>query len=135
VEGKAPDLLAEYLSKDSLAADLAEKRRRYGALGVAEYWVFNPWGEFAAPRIQGWALQGPEQFEALPAEADGSIASRVLPIRFAIRNDLLEVLDRDSREPLSLLGTLETRLQQEQEARLALEQEVERLKRQLGELG
>jgi hypothetical protein len=117
VEGKAPDLLAEYLSKDSLAADLDDKRRRYAALGVREYWVFNPWGEFAAPRIQGWALHGPEQFEPLPVEADGSIASRVLPICFAIRDDLLDVLDRDSREPLSPLRALETRLKAEQEAR------------------
>lgn len=160
-EGKPPDLLAEFLSKESLAADMAGKSRRYAELGVREYWVFNPWGEFAAPRIQGWALRGLQPPEPLPLEADGSVASRVLPVRFAVREDLLEILDAATGESLSPLRAQALRIERETRARLlaedlarreaearhqeaaarrqeaetrhALEQEVERLRRQLKE--
>lgn len=154
VEGKPPDLLAEFLSRESLAADIAEKRRRYAELGVREYWVFNPWGEFAAPRIQGWTLHGEQPAEPLPVEADGSVASHVLPVRFAVREDLLEILDATAGESLSPLRAQQRRIEHETQARLraeelarreaearreeadarrALEAEIERLRRLLEE--
>jgi hypothetical protein len=141
-EGKAPDLLGEFLSKESLGRDMGEKRDRYGALGVREYWLFNPWGKFAAPRIQGWTLHGSDPAEPLPAEADGSVASRVIPVRFTVHDELLDILDAESGEALSPLRAQQLRIreevrarQREAEARQALEQEVERLRRQLEERG
>ena len=53
LEGKPPDLLAEYLSPRSQTGDLGEKLRLYALVGAREFWVFNPSGRFALPRIQG----------------------------------------------------------------------------------
>jgi Uma2 family endonuclease len=115
-EGKMPDLVAEYLSPTSLKADQHGKVDAYRKLGIPEYWLFNPSGEFAGPRIRGWNLQGREGPEPLAAGPEGSFASRILPIRFAITDDVLEVLDRSTLVRLTPLHAQQLRIR-EAEAR------------------
>jgi len=112
LEGKPPDLLAEYLSPSSVEADLHLKRPRYAALGVREYFVFNPAGRFRYPRMQGWTLHRNGRADALILAADGSISSNVLPVRFVIVDDQLLIVDRESGRPLSELPLVQQRLQQ-----------------------
>lgn len=111
-EGKIPDLVAEYLSPTSLTSDQVKKVDAYHKLGIAEYWLFNPAGEFAGPRIRGWNLQGKGGPEPLSEEADGSFASRVLPIRFAVLDDVLEVLDGRSLQLLTPLHAQQLRIRE-----------------------
>lgn len=125
-EGKAPDVLMEWLSPSSLTADLVEKPRDYAQLGVREYFVFNPAGRFAVSRIQGWRLRPDGKKEALPVASDGGVASEVLPVRFAIVQEQLLVFDRDTGEPL-------TALEAERRLRLEAEAEVQRLRKLLEE--
>jgi Uma2 family endonuclease len=103
VEGKAPDLLIEFLSKDSLRADRFIKPARYGKVGVREYFVFNPASMFASvrARIQGWTLDRAGGKTSLPTEADGGVNSRVLPVRFTIQFDQLFVVDQETGTPIS----------------------------------
>jgi len=112
LEGKPPDLLAEYLSQSSVEADLHLKRPRYAALGVREYFVFNPAGRFRYPRMQGWTLHRNGRADALIPAADGGISSNVLPVRFVIVDDQLLIVDRESGRPLSELPLVQQRLQQ-----------------------
>ncbi len=112
LEGKPPDLLAEYLSPSSVEADLHLKRPRYTALGVREYFVFNPAGRFRYPRMQGWTLHRNGRADALIPAADGGISSNVLPVRFVIVDDQLLIVDRESGRPLSELPLVQQRLQQ-----------------------
>ena len=146
-EGKPPDFLAEWLSPSSLSADRSGKPDAYSKLGVREYWVFNPAGTFPGPRLQGWTLRGEAPPQPLPAAADGSIASRILPVRFLIAGDVLELLDYRTGEPLTPVQAAKRRWRQEFELRMAaeaaqqkaeaevrrLQAELERLRRELGE--
>jgi len=116
-EGKPPDMVAEFLSPSSLAADQIGKLEAYRLLGIREYWLFNPAGSFPLPYIQGWALHGELESEPLPEMADGSIASRVLPVRFIVRGGLLDVLDQSTGQPLSSKRTWELQLREETAAR------------------
>ena len=44
-EGKAPDFVLEIASESTVNHDLGDKRDRYAAMGVQEYWRFDPTGE------------------------------------------------------------------------------------------
>jgi Uma2 family endonuclease len=118
-EGKAPDLLIEFLSQDSLKADRSVKPRRYGKLGVRELFVFNPAGLFSPHhvRIQGWSLDTTGGRTSLPVEPDGGVNSRVLPVRFAIRFNQLFVLDQVTGVPITELQEMRLAYMHEAEAR------------------
>ncbi len=142
VEGKPPDLLAELLSKDTRRIDMEQKRERYAKLGVREYFVFNPERRFRLPRIHGWTLYRDGSALPLPVEPDGGIASTVLPVRFAIVDDYLVVLDQPSGGPASPLADAYLRVHAEEAARrraeAAREQaeaEVQRLRALLEQRG
>ena len=139
--GRPPTLVAEWLSDRSLNADRVAKPKAYRKLGIGEYWLFNPYGEFPDPRIQGWDLQAAGEPAPFPVEADGSVRSRVLSVRFVVREALLEVLDAATGEPLTPQHAQALRLQEESVARLheaaarrQAEEEVERLRAELERL-
>ena|SRR5579859_1665974 len=141
VAGKAPEILGEFLSPSSLLADLVEKPRRYGALGVREYYVFDPDGSVGVPRVQGWVLQGEEQRQELPRDPDGGLTSRVVPIRFELIDDHITVVDSRSGEIALRYGDVQHVLHQEraarrraESAREAAESEVRRLRAELDRL-
>lgn len=127
-EGKAPDVLMEWLSPSSLKADLVEKPRDYARMGVREYFVFNPNARFAVPRIQGWRLRREGEKEALPTGDEGCVASEVLPVRFCIVREQLVALDRETGEPLTVADA-------ERQRRLEAEAEVQRLRKLLEKRG
>lgn len=141
VLGKPPTLVAEWLSDSSLKADRTLKADEYRKLGIAEYWLFNPYGEFRDPRVQGWDLQVADDPAPLPAEADGSVASRALPVRFVVQETRLDVLDPTTGEPLTpqraqelhLLDEITAR-QREAAARRLADEEVQRLRAELERL-
>jgi Uma2 family endonuclease len=131
--GKPPTLVAEWLSDSSLKADRELKAGEYRKLGIAEYWLFNPYGEFRDPRVQGWDLQAEDDPAPLPGEADGSVASRVLPVRFVVHETRLAVLETTTGEPLTPLRAQELHIldeiaRREREAALRhqAEQEAQR---------
>jgi hypothetical protein len=99
--GKPPTLVAEWLSDSSLKADRELKAGEYRKLGIAEYWLFNPYGEYGDPRMQGWDLQAAADPSPFPVEVDGSVASRALPVRFVVREGRLDVLDTATGAPLT----------------------------------
>ena len=57
-EGKAPDFVLEVASKSTWREDLGPKRDLYARLGVKEYWMYDPTGEYFTPVLQGLRLAG-----------------------------------------------------------------------------
>lgn len=55
-EGKPPDVVFEFASENSWQADLGWKRGLYLGLGVQEYFLFDPTGEYFDPILQGYRL-------------------------------------------------------------------------------
>jgi len=123
VEGKPPDLLAEFLSDSSLRADLVEKVQRYQELGVREYLVFNPSGIFHQPLIQGWDLQASRGAAPLSPDAGGGVTSRILPVRFVIINGNLTLFDSRTGDNLSDYERANRRAREANEARIRAEAE------------
>ena len=56
-EGKAPDWVLEVASKSTYKKDVGAKKDLYEALGVGEYFVYDPQGGLHDPRLRGWVLR------------------------------------------------------------------------------
>ena len=57
-EPKGPDFVLEVLSSSTWQTDRDTKRSLYAALGVAEYWLFDPTRELLSPPLRGMRLIG-----------------------------------------------------------------------------
>jgi Uma2 family endonuclease len=57
-EGKAPELVIELTSRSTHLEDLGNKRAIYEALGVKEYYIFDPEGDQFDPPFRAFRLQG-----------------------------------------------------------------------------
>ena len=56
LEPKAPDFVLEVTSRRTWQEDQGRKRKLYRGLGVAEYWQYDPTGDYLQPRLQGLRL-------------------------------------------------------------------------------
>ncbi len=54
--GKMPELVMEMTSQSTKDRDRTHKPELYAALGVAEYWQYDPHDAYLQPRLQGWQL-------------------------------------------------------------------------------
>ena len=63
-EPKAPDWVLEITSRSTRREDQGRKRKLYRRLGVAEYWQYDPTGDYLIPRLQGLVLEAGE-YEAM----------------------------------------------------------------------
>ena len=55
-EPKAPDFVLEIASESTYRADRGEKRDTYAAMGVVEYWQYDPVGSYLDPPLLGFRL-------------------------------------------------------------------------------
>ncbi len=97
-EGKPPDWVLEVASPSTQADDLGVKRRRYAAMGVPEYWMFDPKGGVyppGTPRLQGLKLVDGEYLPLPSRLADGgrTIRSEVLGLDVRVDGELLRFRD------------------------------------------
>jgi Uma2 family endonuclease len=132
--GKAPEVLGEFLSPSSEKADQGEKPERYGKLGVQEYFLFDPDGTYGVPRVQGWALRRDGRRETLPRAADGSIASRLVPVRFRLVNDHIGVIDTRTGQLALRYETAQQMLREEIAARWQAKQAQQRAEAEVARL-
>ena len=65
-EPKGPDFVLEVTSASTRGNDERRKRDVYAALGVREYFLYDPRAEWLAPPLQGWRLHEGE-YRAVPA--------------------------------------------------------------------
>ena len=97
-EGKPPDWVLEVASPSTQADDLGVKRCRYAAMGVPEYWMFDPKGGVyppGTPRLQGLKLADGEYLPLPSRLADGGrmIHSEVLGLDVRVDGELLRFRD------------------------------------------
>ena len=89
-EGKPPDWVLEVASPSTKAKDLGEKRDDYAAMGVPEYWLFDPkGGQFprGMPRLQGFELVRGAYRPIAPRVAGGVAAIRSEVLGLDVRRD------------------------------------------------
>ncbi len=148
VEGKAPDMVIETTSRRTRRKDMRIKPELYARLGVKEYFLFDPLGEYLDPPLQGHRLDGADYRRIEPAE-DGGLDSHELQLRLRLGEGHLDFVRWDTGERLLTRAELREReaelrkreaeraareaerAEREAEARQAAEAEVARLQAEL----
>jgi Uma2 family endonuclease len=128
-EGVAPCVVIEMTSRSTRLEDKGNKRALYAQLGVREYFLFDPLGEYLKPPLQGFTLVD-DEYAALPVESDGGIISRELGLKLYRDETVLRLFDLASGREVVRTEDLSDVLQQilarvhqaEEQARLTAEQ-------------
>lgn len=137
-EKRPPSVIFEITSRGTRWEDTGEKKGLYAELGVREYILFDPQGEYLKPRLQGFHLIQ-DFYQSLPLNKDGSLTSQELGLILRPDGNLLRLIDIPTGEPVP---TLNEALEQKDEAQARAEtaeaelarmrDELERLKRLVG---
>ena len=128
-EPKAPDFVLEVTSRSTHAEDTGRKREVYASLGVAEYWLFDPTGDWLAPRLQGFRLHA-GAYRSLPSVAavGGGLGLHSEVLGLDVRHDAdgrLRFHDPESGEDLPAHEEMRDRVEEEIAARRAAEARLE----------
>jgi len=152
VEGQVPDVVIETTSRKTRRKDLTEKPALYAGLGVKEYFLFDPLGEYLDPPLQGHRLAG-DDYQPIRPDDGGFLDSRELGLRLRIGENHLEFVcagtgerlltraerverEAEARQREAERADREAQARQrEAEARLAAEAEVARLRAELARRG
>lgn len=91
-ERRKPNFALETTSKTTRGEDSGEKKKKYALIGVKEYFLYDPYGDWLKPPLQGYSLvQG--AYENIPPDAEGGVASKELGIRFILEDGDLAMFD------------------------------------------
>ena len=131
-EGQVPVVIFEMTSEGTKNQDTGFKKTLYEQLGVLEYWLFDPKGEWIKEQLQGYRLRG-EVYEPITDSR-----CEPLQLRLQIEGQLIGFYREDTGEKLLIPEELAEALKQERLAReqaqgqaRQAESQVERLKEQL----
>ena len=123
-EGKAPDFVMEIASAGSYDRDIGHKRDVYAAIGVTEYWRFDPLRECFDPPLAGERLAD-GAYRPIPVSEDGDGILRgysaVLGLNICVRADLLRLHDPVTGNWLLNLSESEAARAQAEAARIESE--------------
>ncbi len=139
-EKLVPNAVFEFTSASTRRNDDVFKPRIYAAIGVPEYFLYDPVGDYLSPRLQGYRLAGtdgyvriePDAHDRLHCEQLGLTLELVdgeLLLRHAINGDvLLTEADANAREA-EIAKREALRLE---ERNSTMEAELQRLREELG---
>lgn len=144
---QVPQFVLEVTSKSTRRKDQNFKKRLYAELGITEYFLFDPTGDYLEPKLQGFRLQN-GRYEPIPGFSSPNpyggyaVYSRVLALDLFIAWDgWLRFLDpeeerllTDLEETMDRALEAEARAEAEAAARQAAEREAETLKALVAEL-
>jgi Uma2 family endonuclease len=132
-EGKGPCMVIEVTSRDTRREDIVGKKACYEALGVEEYFLHDPLGEYLDPPLQGFRLiQG--RYVPMESDRDGSLSSLTTGLRLRLDDAGLRLVDAATGELLLRGQEARDEARQarwERAAREAAEAELARLRREL----
>jgi Uma2 family endonuclease len=119
-EGGIPCFAAEMTSESTRKQDEGAKRELYERLGVEEYFLFDPEGDYLNPRLQGYRLAG-GWYRPVAPEPDGSLRSTTTGIDFRAEGNRLRLTDAATGAPYLRRSEMEERLR-------VLQAELDRLR-------
>jgi Uma2 family endonuclease len=97
-EGKAPEVAIEFTSKKTRNVDLYEKPDIYSRLGVREYFMFDPLGDYLDPQLIGFRLVR-EKYVQMD-KAQPRLRSKVLGLDLVAEDNWLRFYDAATGEKL-----------------------------------
>ena len=130
-EAEAPALIVEILSQTTWEDDLGVKKGIYRAMGVCEYWIFNPIRQIVStqPALQGsvWRPDGYEAVRPTRGWVDGTqtklFPSAVLGTVWGMADSLLRLFS--PREKTRYASSERNYAQKKEAERRAIEAEAE----------
>lgn len=124
VEGRVPDLVLEIMSSTSVRRDTVIKYELYQALGVREYWLYDPTEEgFIQPRLRGYMLVDGEYQPIDVREVDGRLVgvSDALGLELHADAEWFRFFNSESGEYLPDTNETRRALEESERARRELE--------------
>jgi len=122
-EEKPPALIFEITSRSTRSEDTGKKKDLYERLGVTELVLFDPYGEYLEPRLQGYHLER-GRYRPISLNSDGSLDLRTTGVTVRSEGERLRLVDTASGEKLLWGEELEAARQIESIARRAAEARV-----------
>jgi Uma2 family endonuclease len=119
-EDGPPAFVVEVTSRKTRKKDQEVKKPLYERLGVKEFVLFDPFGEYLRPPLQGFRLlRG--RYQPIPLEADGSLRSRTTGLWLKREGQRLRLVDVKTGEPILWQEELEAARDREAAARKVAE--------------
>jgi Uma2 family endonuclease len=92
-EKRRPSFVLETTSRKTRREDAGKKTTIYAELRIPEYFLYDPTGDWLKPeRLRGFRLEGATYVPIVP-DADGSLRSAELGVRFVLENGALAMFD------------------------------------------
>jgi len=136
-EGEAPCLAVEVRSDSTAGNDFNSKRALYESLGIEEYVLYDPLA-VRKPRLQAFRLADDGLYQPVDLEPDGSLVSHATGVTLRLEGQRLRMVETATgrqflrnEEKDAVLRETKAVAAREREARLALEEEIARLRREL----
>ncbi|MFN6514474.1 MAG: Uma2 family endonuclease [Nostoc sp. CreGUA01] len=120
-EGQVPQVVFEMTSQGTQKQDQEQKKNLYEQLGILEYWLFDPKGEWIEEKLRGYRLDG-ETYQLI---VDG--ISQPLGLKVTVEGELLGFYRLDTEEKLLTPTELAKELQQERQRAQEERQRADRL--------
>jgi len=132
-EEKPPSLMVEVTSRSTRREDTGKKKSLYERIGTEEYLLFDPFGEYLRPRLQGYRLER-GRFQPIPLEADGALRSRTTGLTFRPEGMRLRLVDTATGRPILWHEELEAAFAQQTAANRDAEERIRALEAELSRL-
>ena len=123
-EGKTPDVAIEITSRSSRDDDESYKPQTYARIGVKEYFLYDPTGEYLDPPFQGFRLRG-LNYHRIKPDKTGAIKADQLGITMRVEDGELVLYDTRTGEKLV------TKAEAAESRAAQLEDEIKRLRAEL----
>ena len=137
-ERQVPDFVLEVASRSTYRVDQGDKRRLYERLGVQEYWLYDPVGDYLEPRLQGFRLTaGRYAPTAVSQRAEGALVGRSEALALEVRlypGDRFRYHDPVTGQDLLSLDETEEARQAVEAARENVETRLEEAEERLQEV-
>lgn len=98
-EGHPPSLVIEVTSASTKDEDLLKKRPLYERIGVEEYFLHDPLGEYLDPKLQGFRLIA-GRYQPMRPQRDGSLLSRTTGVLLKPEGQGVRLIDAATGQPL-----------------------------------
>jgi Uma2 family endonuclease len=125
-EAVGPCLVIEVTSNATRDEDLGDKKSLYERLGVVEYFLYDPEGDFLPERLRGFRLEGGRYFP-FRRDDDGALASRTTGVTLRLEGGRVRVFDTATERPF-------LRPEEAADVVQAAEEEIARLKAEIARL-
>jgi Uma2 family endonuclease len=124
-EGVAPCFIVEVTSGSTRDEDVRKKKILYEQLGVEEYFLHDPEGDYLSPQLQGFRLFN-DRYTTIRPKPDGSLESRTTGLTLRVEGTNLRLIDTATGERLLWVAEVDLARQAAEERAQAAEERAER---------